>query len=259
MKQPSDSVLTNKKNMVFPSTMWTDITKWEKATEQDKKDLLHRFYERYRLPLKCFLDYHGCSSAEIDDILHDFIIDHINGKIFISADPSKGRFRNLLLTSLKHFLISRKRAECAQKRRPKGGFSFIDEKVGDGLQLKDLLQDSLTPEEYFERAWLLTLLNNTLSRLRSECYTKGQKSHYILFERRIVRPILFGEKKPSVKVVATELGLTASEASNFIITAKRAYRRHLREEILEYVSTDKEVSEEINDFFYFLQNLTIMG
>jgi hypothetical protein len=255
MNNISDRKSENRKNAVFPPTMWTDIAKWKGASDQDRKDLLFRFYKRYKLPLICFLKYKGCPAAEIDDILHDFILDHIEGKIFINADPSKGRFRNLLLTSLKHFLISRKRADCAEKRRPEGGFSYIDEEVADGLQLKDLLEGGRTPEEIYERAWLLALLNNVLDRLRCEYHAKGQDAHYILFERRVIQPIVHGMEKPSVQALASELGLSASDASNCIITAKRAYQRHLRDEIFEYVSSDKEVTEEINDLFHFLQNV----
>jgi hypothetical protein len=254
MSNFSDRKLANKKNAIFPPTMWTDIAKWKGASAQDRNAILHRFYNQYKLPLICFLKYNGYHVAEIDDILHDFIINHIEGKIFISANPSKGRFRNLLLTSLKHFLISRKRADCAEKRRPEGGFSYIDEEVTDGLQLKDLLEGGWTPEEIYERAWLLSLLNNVLDRLRCEYCAKGQDAHYILFERRVIQPIVHGMEKPSVQVLALELGLSASEASNCIVTAKRAYQRHLRDEIFEYVSSDKEVTEEINDLFHFLQN-----
>ncbi len=246
--------MPNKTNFIFPPTIWTDITTWQQASVQARKSILDRFYKRYKLPLICFLKAKKYQADEIEDIFHDFILEHIEGRLFIHADPQKGRFRNLLLASLKNFIISRKRADYAEKRRPEGGFFYIDNEITEGLHLKDLLKGGQTPEEIYEKAWLLALLNNVLDRLRQEFYIKGQQAHYILFERRIIHPIMHGTLKPSVQEVASELGLSPSEASNCIVTAKRAYQRHLRDEINEYVSTDKEVAEEINDLFHFLQN-----
>jgi DNA-directed RNA polymerase specialized sigma24 family protein len=245
----------NKKNIGFPSTMWTDIAMWKNASKKVRESLLHRFYQRYRLPLLIFLRRIGCSPTETDDVLHDFILSHIKGRIFISADVTKGRFRNLLLTSLKHFLASHKRAQNAEKRIPEGGFAFLDEEMADGLPLKSLLQDRRTPDEIYERAWLLALLNNVIERLHNEYAEKGQEIHYTLFERRVIHPIIYGLHQPSVIELAIELGLSPAKASNCIVTAKRAFKRHLRNEILEYVSTEKEVSEEISDLMYFLQNI----
>lgn len=251
----SDNRSMPKKNIGFPSTMWTDLDNWQNASEQEKKAFLDRFYKRYRLPLILFLRRSGCSPAEADDVLHDFILSHITGQIFISAAKSRGRFRNLLLASLKNFLVSRKRAEHAQKRNPQGGFAFLDEELTDGLPLKALLSDWMTADELYEFAWLRVLLNNVILRLQAEYSEKGQAVHYTLFQRRVIHPIVYGSEQPSVSQLAIEFDLTPSKVSNCIVSAKRAFKRHLRNEILEYVSSEKEVSEEISDFMIFLQNL----
>jgi len=235
--------------------MWTDIARWKEASADEKRDSLQRFYNRYKLPLLKFIQYQGRSSSEAEDIFHDFVLNHIEGRIFIHADPTRGRFRSLLLTSLKHYLTSQKRAERAEKRLPAAGIVGLDDEIVEGVAIKDVLKDWNTPEEIYEKAWLLTVLNNVVDRLKKEYREKDQSIHFSLFEQRVLGPILYGHEKPSVQKLARQLGLSASEASNYIVTAKRAYQRHLREEILEYVSLEKEVSEEINDLRYFLQNL----
>jgi RNA polymerase sigma factor (sigma-70 family) len=255
MKKTPDHKRIHKKDIAFPSTIWTDIRKWENASERERRESLHRFYQRYKIPLLGFLKYNGCSNEEVDDVLHDFIVEQIQGKIFIKADPERGRFRNLLLSSLKNFLISRRRKESAATRKPAKGFSFLDEELSDGVCLKDLIEDRMTPEEIYERAWFLALLSNVLERMRNEYRLKNQGVHLVLFERRVIQPILHGAAKRPLQELAQELGLSPSEASNYIVTAKRAYQRHLREEISGYVSSEKEVAEEINDLLYFLQNL----
>jgi DNA-directed RNA polymerase specialized sigma24 family protein len=245
----------HKQNVSFPSTMWTDMAQWNKASDVEKREVLDRFYVRYRTPLVCFIRARGYDADEAEDLLHDFVLEHQAGRLFVAADPARGRFRNLLMTSLKNFLVSRHRTGLTERRAPESGFVFLDSETVHGVRLEELLSGSRTPEELYERAWLLALLVNAVKRLSDEYERKGQRRHFVLFERRILLPILEGSDKPGIADLADELGLSPDEASNSLVTAKRGYERHLREEIRGYAASDKEVSEEINDFLHFLQNL----
>jgi RNA polymerase sigma factor (sigma-70 family) len=239
----------------FPSTRWTDIERWREASGAERRDLLGRFYERYRSPLLWFIRSRGHSEAEAHDILHDFMVSHAEGRIFSSADSDKGRFRNLLLASLQNFMVSRRRAETSRRRQPEKAIESLDDEVIPGLRLSELVSGGATPEQIYEQRWLCALLSNVLDRLREEYRDKDQLSRFELFENRVVRPILQGTEQPSVADLAARLGIDASEASNYIVTAKRGYQRHLQAEVREYVSSEKEAVEEINDLFGFLERL----
>jgi DNA-directed RNA polymerase specialized sigma24 family protein len=246
---------THRKNLTFPSTMWTDMAHWKAASDGEKRVVLDRFYSRYRIPLIRFIQSRGYDASDAEDLLHDFVIEHKAGRLFLAADRSRGRFRNLLLTSLKNFLVSRKRTAGADKRSPRSGFLSMEQDTLIGVRVEELIPDNRTPEEIYERAWLLTLLLNAVSRLREDYERKNQHTHFILFEKRVILPILQGSEKPGLAGIAAELGLDPAEASNLLVTAKRGYQRHLREEIREYAASEKEVAEEIHDFFHFLQAL----
>lgn len=248
-------ISNNKKQSGFPSTLWTDIVRWDTASDEEKRLLLERFYTRYKRPLLNFIYAFGLDRSESQDALHDFMLSHMQGKLFVAADPAKGRFRSLLLRSLKHFLISSMRTKHAGKRRPERGFVLLDDEVLSGVKLKDLIADDDSVEAIYDRIWLATVLSNVLDRLQSEYQEKGQEIHYRLLERRVILPIVAGDKKPSYDELAKDYDISAEQASNFVVTAKRAYQRLLKAEIREYVSSEKEVTEEINDFLYFLQNL----
>ena len=255
VKQQTNDVNSRKGTMLFPSTMWTDVLGWKSASIEKRQSVLERFYNRYRLPLLAFIEFQGHARPEAEDLLQEFILHQIDGKIFAHADPQKGRFRNLLLTSLKNFIVSSTRSSKAEKRHPKRGFSYLDEEVSEGVLLKDIIADTKTPEDIFHRIWFVTLLASVMSQLKLDYQTKGQETHFNIFERRVIKPIFHGGDRPSVKALAQEYGLSSTEASNYIVTAKRGYQRHLKEAIKEYSGTEKEASEEINDFLYFVQNL----
>ena len=246
---------TRKTNTNFPSTLWTDITQWKDASVGEKRLLLERFYQRYKRPMLVFLYGFGLTRTDAEDLLHDFMLDHVQGKLFVAADPHRGRFRSLLLRSLKHFAISHVRARNAEKRHPQGGFVGLDDELAGGVTIGDLLTTGQSAEEAYDRVWLATVLMNVLRRLRCEYENKGQALHYQLFERRIILPIIAGTDRPSFNELAQECNIGTDQASNFVITAKRAYQRLLKTEIREYVASDKEVAEEINDFFHFLQQV----
>lgn len=244
-----------KSKVAFPATMWNDITAWKDASIELRIDILTRFYTSYRLPLISYIIFSGYGKSDSEDLLHDFIIVQAEGDIFLKADPGKGRFRNLLLTSLKHFLISNRRKLSAKKRHPEGGMLYLESEVTDGLKVKDYLSCSTNPEEIFHKAWLASLLMNVYKKLRTEFYEKEQYKHIEIFERRIYSPIMDGSEGQSIADLAGELSISPEDASNYLTTAKRAFRRLLKQEIGEYVTGEKEINEEINDFLGFIGNL----
>jgi RNA polymerase sigma factor (sigma-70 family) len=228
----------------FPSTHWVDIHDWKAATTAQRQQLLQRFYLRYRRPLIGFVVASGYTE-DAEDIVHEFVMQQIEGRLFDSADPSKGRFRDLLLRALKNFLTSRYRADHAQRRRPAGGFVGLDEYV-------NLFVSTDSPEHAFEQAWVRSVIDNTLQRLQDDFTDKAQHEHLAIFRARLVDPILHGIARPSVAELANDHHVSEAQASNFILTAKRAFVRHLRAEVMEYASSRKDAAVEIQDIVQFL-------
>ena len=106
-----------------------------------------------------------------------------------------------------------------------------------------------TPEEKFHRMWAADLLSRVSLHLKSECHAKGHDVHYDLFEARILKPALGGESAPHLAELAQEFGITSKQASNLIVTARRAYQRLLWEEIRLYVESDEEAAIELQELF----------
>ena len=162
-----------------------------------------------------------------------------------AANPSKGRFRDLLMRSLQNFLASRYRATQAQKRRPSGGFVGLDPYI-------DRVAGTSTPEGVFAAAWVRSVIENALASLETEFTRKGQNAHLACFRARVVEPILDGVDPPSVKDLARLNGLSESQVSNYIVTCKRAFQRHLEEEVLGFASSRKDAAVELQNITQFL-------
>lgn len=237
----------------FPATCWTDINGWEKASVEKKKESIATFFKGYRTPIINFIISMGNTGYEAEDIFQDFVAHHLTGNLFIAANPAKGKFRNLLLTSVKRFTIDCKRKSAAQKRHPKEGMVHLESEFSEKIQWSDIIGSEKTPEDIYEVSWLLTLLSNVTQRLEIEFTQKGKGIHFKLFRSRVIDPILTTGNKPGIQKLAEQYKLKKSTVSNYIVTAKRAYQRILRDEIRQYTGSEKEVTEEINDLFRFLQ------
>lgn len=234
--------MAKKPDLHFPSTNWSEIREWNSLDPAGQRVFLSTFYARYRRPLLAYVT-RAYPDADAEDVLHDFVVAQISGSVFAAADWRKGRFRDLLLKTLRNFLISRFRHANARRRSPREGFVSIDE-VQDS-SLAD--PHGVTPESAFEREWRRTVVRNALEAVQLECKQKGMSEHFDLFNRRIVAPILDGASRPSVEELARSSNTTARAISNRIVTMKRMFDRALEAEVARIPCSALYAQEELRD------------
>src|SRR6266571_4890704 len=162
----------------FPGTIWMDVT--------DRKKVVNRYWAVLRVYLTGLLSRFPEYRAEADDLLQDFIKDKILHPGWLEkADPDKGRFRDLLKSSLKNFVTGEIRKREAAKR---GGDSAV-------VALEELEQDIPGPEpvsDSFDMAWLQMLLAETLEKMKQGCAASESNHIWKIFEVRVLRPALDG-------------------------------------------------------------------
>jgi RNA polymerase sigma-70 factor (ECF subfamily) len=168
----------------------------------------------------------------------------LQGKIFSSADPDRGRFRCFLLKSLKNFLID---AEIKRHRHKRGGDSdFVswEELVAEApsqllISLRAL--ESSPTEALFDLRWAASVAEQALRRLREECESQG---HRRTFET--LRDYLTADRTEiSYEYLAEILGVSTTTVKRLMHEFRTRYRRLLREEIAETVEDGADVDDEI--------------
>jgi RNA polymerase sigma-70 factor (ECF subfamily) len=234
----------------FPSTHWTLVYVIRGAKTDERNSALKQLVELYWKPTYCWLRRSGYSDADAKDLVQEFFLSGLREGRIAKADPTRGRFRTFWLTCLKNFVANYKRDRKARGKQPSKPMARIDKFKTDDIALE--LVDSRTPEESFKSAWVWQLLLRVLKALKQECLKTGKELHYRLFRRRIIDPIFENKPQPAIKELAEEMGLTRKQASNYLITARRAYQRLLRAEIRMYASSHEEVALEVKDVFKFL-------
>ena len=117
----------------------------------------------------------------------------------------------------------------------------------DGAPLEP--RDHDTPETAFTRAWAREFLFATLDAFKRECNLSGKELHFRIFQVRVIEPLLEGVEPPRLDMLAAQLGLTAKQAGNCMVTSRRAFQRLLREMIQCYATSDEEAQDEIQALF----------
>jgi RNA polymerase sigma-70 factor (ECF subfamily) len=226
----------------FPVTTWMEVT--------DRKKVVNRYWSALRTYLGGLLSRFPEYRNEADDWLQDFIKEKILDPGWLEkADPNKGRFRDLLKSSLRNFVTGEIRKREAAKR---GGTS-------DVVPLDELDQEIPGPEpssDSFDMAWLQMLLSETLQKMKEGCAVSENNHIWKIFEVRVLKPALEGiEPAPYEELIAKFALRSPAQATNALATGKRMFARHLRAVIAQYETGDKAVRAEIDSLRLFLNKL----
>jgi RNA polymerase sigma factor (sigma-70 family) len=240
-----------KRQLYFPSTDWGNLAIVRDQPTCEHRDILNSLIERYWWPIYSYIRRKGRHDADAMDLAQEFFTSCLVKRLFGRADKERGRFRSFLLSCLDNFLANAHRAAYAQKRWPQGGFVSIHNLASGSVRHFEPAGGE-TPEAVFNRAWASELIMRVLDIFEQECRIGGKDGHFYVFQRRIMKPALEGAEVPPMEVLADELGLTAKQAANRLITARRAFQRLLREEIRQYASSDDELAAEVRDVFDLL-------
>lgn len=243
--------MTAENQSSFPRTHWSRLAAVKGSVSAERREALNFLAERYWKPIYCYVCRRGYGAVEAEDLVQEFFLTAFASEFFAKADPARGRFRNLLLKSVQHFLVNEWRDGHAQKRRPPEGLVSIRELASEAGPII-VPKDTKTPEDAFHRAWLSELVLRVLRTLEREYLANGKQVHIDLLRHRVIEPILDGAEAPSLRELSDRYGLSVKDVENRVITARRAYQRPLRDEIRLYASSEEEVAAEIQDLWRFV-------
>jgi RNA polymerase sigma-70 factor (ECF subfamily) len=230
----------------FVTTRWSLILSGSgpKDKEQETSAALAELCRIYWRPIFAFVCRRGYSTQDAEDLTQDFFLMILEGDWLQNADPSRGRFRSLLLKSLKNFLNDATDKIHARKRG--GDVSFISwdawmSEVPSQLSMSTQRLNSLPAERLFDVRWAATVVERALRRLREECERQGRRrvfdalSVYLTVERDEV----------SCASLATTLGVPQSTVKKLLYRMRQRYRWLLRDEVAQTVENPADIEDEL--------------
>ena len=168
----------------------------------------------------------------------------LEGHLLERADPNRGRFRSLLLKSLKNFLSDARDKRRAQKRGGDVHFIPWDEWMAEfPSQFSVSTRDSHAwpAEKIFDLRWAATVVEHALGRLGEECERRGKRR---VFD--VLRSCLGAEREDvSYSNFAKTLGLPESAVKRLVHQLRKRYRELLREEVADTIASPDQVEDEL--------------
>ena len=240
----------------FATTQWSVVLGANPARRKQQGSVaLTQLCQTYWRPIFAFICRRGYPVSDAQDLTQDFFIMVLEGNLLKLADPSRGRFRSLLLKSLKNFLLDAAEKRQAEKRGGKINFISWDDWMAEApsqLSIPVRTLESLSPESIFDLRWAATVVERALRRLREECESRGRRR---LFD--LINGYLIADRADiSYSNIAQKLGVAEPEVKRLLHRMRQRYRDLLRDEVAQTVERSGDVDEEIR---YLCVVLAAMG
>jgi RNA polymerase sigma factor (sigma-70 family) len=230
----------------FSTTRWSVVLACadSAAGEEASRKALADLCKIYWRPIFAFICRRGYSVPDAQDLTQDFLLMVLEGDLLKRADPSRGRFRSLLLKAVQNFLVDDSIRKRARKRGGEMKFVSWDEWMAEApshLAITSHNAETWPPEKIFDVRWAATAVEHALRRLGEECEARGRRR---VFD--VLSDCLAAEREDiSYPKFAKSLGVPEPSVKRLVHQLRQRYRTLLRDEVAQTVEKPEDVDEEL--------------
>jgi DNA-directed RNA polymerase specialized sigma24 family protein len=202
---------------------------------------LEKLCQTYWFPIFAFARRQGYTEEDAKDLTQAFFARLLERKDLQKLDPSKGKFRTFLLTSLTHFLSNHRDHLGAAKRGAGTTTVSLDAIPPEQFQRLEPAAAQLAPDQLFDQRWAMAVLEAAVLRLRAEMETAGKAVQFEVLKLFLTDQPRDGEYEAS----ARQLGWATQSVAVAVHRMRQRYRELVREVVANTVSSPFEVEEEL--------------
>lgn len=221
----------------FQTTRWSQVMA---AGDNDTgaRSALESLCRAYRAPVLSFVRHLGHPLGEAEDLTQQFFVHFLEHRLHAVADRERGRFRTLLRSALRNFLIEQHEYAQAAKR---GGGRLLE--VLDEAPERVLAEDLRdAPEHVFDRAWAATLIDRAVERLRRDAVRAGKGALFDRLREFLLEP----PQGDDYASLARELDVRPNQLAVTVHRMRARLRECVRAELLETVDSPDGLQEELS-------------
>jgi DNA-directed RNA polymerase specialized sigma24 family protein len=232
----------------FVTTQWQVVLQAGRNGEAQRW-ALEELCGSYWYPLYAYVRRRGNDPDDAADLTQEFFARVLRKNWLSDLTPGAGRFRCFLLTAMNRFLANEYDRSQAVKRGGDRQFISLDQRMAEARYFSEPVALE-TPEKTFDRRWALTVLEQALSRLRSEVLDTGNTRQFELLVPFLSREPETGEYAG----LAARLEITRGAVGTAVYRLRLRYRQLVRDEIAGTVTNSSQVEEEMQDLFAALRS-----
>ncbi len=198
--------------------------------------------KRYWAPIFSFVRAAGTPPDKAADLTQGFIADVLLGRALLaSADASRGRFRSFLRRAVINYVRDRHRSDHTKRRSPSQG----EVRSGPAAEAAARLEGA-DATRVFDAHWAAQTVRIAAERAARKLRGEGRELVWTVFERRTLRPQLFGEPPFPYDRLVRELGLSSlGQAAHMAIAGRQAFLEALIEEIRSTLGPGESLDDEL--------------
>lgn len=228
----------------FTQTRWSLVLRAGELASTDATGALDRLCQTYWPPIFGFLRRKGYNLHDAQDLTQGFFAAFLRRNSLAAADPSKGRFRTYLLSSLTYYLADERDKARAQKRGGGEVIASLDAEEAENV-LNAVASPDATPEIAFDQQWANTLLGQALEALQAEFEAARKLPQFAVLRRFLTEEACAG----GYDDVALELGLKPGTVAVTVHRMRARYRELVRAEVAQTVADPADVDRELRALF----------
>lgn len=221
----------------FVTTRWSLVLA---VRDHSSEEAVVELCRRYWFPLYAFVRRTGCGREDAEDLTQGFFAEFLEKGYFSRADPQRGRFRNYLLTSIKNFMVKKRRRDRSQKRG--GGVSLVswDQTDAESRYASELAVE-VSPEVLYDQQWARSLLDRVLAELDSDFARRDRAEIF-----RQIKQHLWGEAREVPYQELTDRAQMSVGAFKIAVhRVRQQFRDLMRAEVADTVSDTADIDEEL--------------
>ena len=236
----SERTSTSQPESLFVTTRWSVVLAAQDKASPGSAEALEALCRAYWYLLYALVRRQGHSPHDAQDLTQEFFARLLQKDYLQSAARERGRLRAFLWVALKRFLANEWDRGRAQKRG--GGMKPIafDTTVAE-QRFQQERADTMSPDRLFERQWAMTLLEQSLGRLRAEYASAGKE-----FEFEQLKTSLTAERGSiAYAEIATALKSSEGATRMAVHRLRKRFRELFRATIADTVDDPAEVDDEV--------------
>lgn len=222
---------------MFNTTRWSVVLAARGRPSCEATEALEALCQQYWPPLYAYVRHWGYSEHDAQDLTQAYFARVLEKGWLNVADQQRGRFRSFLLMTLKRFLANERDRVKSLKRG--GNAQTVSLSAHEPLSIAD--GHALSPDLIFEKRWALTILEATMSRLRTEYDNAGRLAD---FER--LKPCLTAERGSiNYDRLGEAANMTPASARSAVHRLRKRFRELFRNEVAGTVVDPRDVDDEM--------------
>lgn len=210
---------------------------------------LQSLCQEYWPPVYSFIRKQGAAPEDAEDLTQGFFAHLLQSKWFAKADPSRGRMRGFLFSSLESFLHNARRAGKASKRDHRRSVQI----QGAESMFTTEPADHLTPDLAFHRRWVLTMIERVVEEMSGEYASRNQAAVFAAILPRLGDSSI-PEEAGEFSDLAASLGMQPVSLRVALSRAREVFRTKLFDEVGRTITSEDpaEIRAELQALLGFL-------